>query len=105
MMGLEDAIAAVKRLKALAKAEVLESEAFGLSEQQITFAKERHRYYSNLLNRLESEPLEDVISSVEEEAKGLWHKETKSVNDKARLVAAESFLRAIGLELEYEQTQ
>jgi len=38
-MGLEDAIAAVKRLKALAKAEVLESEAFGLSEQQITFPK------------------------------------------------------------------
>jgi len=49
--------------ESLAKAEVLESEAFGLSEQQITFAKERHRYYSTLLNRLESEPLEDVISS------------------------------------------
>jgi len=104
-MGLEDAIAAVKRLKALAKAEVLESEAFGLSEQQITFAKVRHRYYSTLLNRLESESLEDVISSVEEEAKELWHKQTKTITDKARLVAAESFLRAIGLELEYEETQ
>jgi len=58
-----------------------------------------------LLNRLESEPLEDVISSVEEEAKELWHKQTKTITDKARLVAAESFLRAIGLELEYEETQ
>jgi hypothetical protein len=101
MMGLDDAVAAVKRLKALAKAEVLESEAFGLNEQQIMFAKERHHYYSTILNRLESESLEDVIEDVQNQVKKLWNMQTKSVIEKADLVAAESFLRAIGLEPEY----
>lgn len=103
MMGLDDAVAAVKRLKALAKAEILESEAFGLNEQQIAFAKERHHYYSHLLDRLETEPLEDLVEDVQKQASELWHRETKNIIEKADLVAAESFLRAIGLEPDYDK--
>ncbi|WP_018962995.1 hypothetical protein [Coprothermobacter platensis] len=103
MMGLDDAVAAVKRLKALAKAEILESEAFGLNEQQIAFAKERHHYYSRLLDRLETEPLDDLVEDVQKQASELWHRETKNITEKADLVAAESFLRAIGLEPDYDK--
>ncbi|NPV88583.1 hypothetical protein HPY42_03560 [Coprothermobacteraceae bacterium] len=101
-MGLEDAISAAKRLKALAKAEVLEAEAFGLSEQQINFAKERHRFYSTVLEMLETEPLEDVVAYAEKVLREIWDKEPKTIADKARMVATESFLRAIGLESKIE---